>query len=448
MENVKTGKIIGFTIFHWIRQNSLYTMFKDEQLTEYIRSKATGRITAIDMIFGTEFDSEIDLTQVLLSQTLSFAISRDYNYCIYKPVQSSQHSIEIEECLQRQGFEQALESGVYTVSLNQPIALFFDLLKHVKEPFRSDPLVLESIKNNRKNLQIALTKLYPGELVLPLDSAMIHHSLIKKICAANEVSTTPTKPRELGKSMCVPFGSILESEMIPNTVTKSIHTDKTFENNGKDYFVGPYPKYMNLDNQVKMIKSFDRDVILVDDLLNKGYRIKSLEPILKKHDIKVERLIVGLLSGRGMELMDRQGIKVDYVHFIPNMKLWFNESDLYPFIGGHTMNRDLNKDINILKSTNFVLPYNYPKFIKNTSHRAIANLSKVSIQNALDIMITLEKAYQQSYNKALCVSLLRDVFKSPRIPDRGENIDYNMGRKPSYYLENDLMQLTKISRDV
>jgi len=448
LEDAKTSKIIGFAVFHWIRQNALYTMFKDENITEYIRSKATGRISAIDMIYAKKQESEIDLEQVLLTQTLSFAISRDYNYSIYRPIDEKMHSTSIEDNLIRQGYERAFDKNIFTVSLNQPIALFFDLLKNIKEPFISNPEVLKSIKDNRKRLQIALTKLYPGDLVLPFDSAMIHHSLIKKICDANGVSTEPATPRVLGDLMCVPFGSILESEMIPNTVTKSIHTDKTFLNDGKEYFVGPFPNYMSLDNQVNMIKSFNREVILVDDLLNKGYRIKSLDPLIKKHDVKVERILVGLLSGRGMELMNRQGRKVDYIHFLPNMKLWFNESDLYPFIGGHTVHRDVSTDINILKSTNFVLPYNYPKFIKETSHTVIADLSKTAINNALDIMLTLERAYQNSYNKALCVSLLRDVFKSPRIPDRGDNIDYNMSRKPSFYLKNDLIQLDKISREV
>ncbi len=448
LENIENKEIIGFTVFHWIRQDSLYQMFNEEDVTQYFRSESTGRIIAIDSLLSKQLESEIDLEQVLLSQTISFAISRDYNYCIYKPIEQSLHTESIEQCLIRQGFRSEIGNGIFSVSLNEPIALFFDLLRLLKEPFVSDVEVLLSIKENRRKLQMALTNLYPGQLVLPLDSAMIHHSLVKKICEVNNVSTLPSNPRVLGEAMCVPFGSILESEMIPNTVTKSVHTDKIFKNDGKDYYIGPYPNYMSLDNQIKMIKSFDRKVILVDDLLHKGYRFKSLDPIINTYGIEVERIVVGLLSGRGMELMNRQNRKVEYIHFIPNMKLWFNESDLYPFIGGHTVEREVNSTVNILKSTNFVLPYNYPKFIKNTSHTHIAHLSEVSIGNALDIIKALEKSYQQNYNKALSVSLLRDVFKSPRIPDRGENINYDMSKKPSFYLENDLILLRKISREV
>ena len=449
LENIQTHEIIGFSIFHWIRQNSLYSLFNDDSLTEYIRNKASGRIIAIDGIFTNGSFSEINLEQIVLSQTLSFAISRDYNYCVYKSIEPSYHTSSIAETLTLQGFESThLDACIFCVSIDRPITLFFDVFKYIKEPFISDEKVIKSIKTNRKRLQLALTKLYPGELVLPFDSAMIYHSLVKKICEANNVPSTPTTPRQLGELMCVPFGSILEGEVIPNTVTKSIHTDKIFDNDGTNYHIGPYPNYMSLENQVRMIKSFDRDVILIDDLLSKGYRFKPLDPILKEQGVNVERTIVGLLSGRGMELMGRQNRKVEYVHFIPNLKIWFNESDLYPFIGGHTVDRKMNKNISILKSNNFVLPYNYPKFIKNSPHDAVYSLSKVAIENALDILSTLESSYQKVYNKALSISQLRDVFTAPRIPDRGKSIDYDMTMKPSSYLKNDLIQLNKITRDV
>ena len=48
-------------------------------------------------------------------------------------------------------------------------------------------------------------------------------------------------------------------------------------------------------------------MILVDDLLHKGYRIKEIDPILKRYNINVKKIIVGIMSGRGKDLKDTQG---------------------------------------------------------------------------------------------------------------------------------------------
>jgi len=83
-----------------------------------------------------------------------------------------------------------------------------------------------------------------------------------------------------------------------------------------------------LINQIKTIKSFRRPVILVDDLLNKGYRIKELDPLFKQEKIDVSKLIVGVLSGRGKDLMTLQGRPVESVYFIPNLHSWFVGSNI------------------------------------------------------------------------------------------------------------------------
>ena len=48
-----------------------------------------------------------------------------------------------------------------------------------------------------------------------------------------------------------------------------------------------------MDNQVKTIRSFNRPVILIDDLLEKGHRMRMLTPYLKKNNVDVREVLVG-----------------------------------------------------------------------------------------------------------------------------------------------------------
>ena len=191
-----------------------------------------------------------------------------------------------------------------------------------------------------RKLQLALTELYPGNLVLSFNSGVMHHKIINMVTRDNGVPSEPTKVRNLGPYMCVPFGKILRGMAVPNTVTKTIHTEKRFNPDLSGFRIEEYPYYSPIENQIRTIKSFNRPVILVDDLLHKGYRMKELDPILKKNQVNVSKLVVGLLSGRGKDLMTIQGRDVDSAYFVPNLRSWFVESSLYPFIGGDGVKRE------------------------------------------------------------------------------------------------------------
>ena len=182
----------------------------------------------------------------------------------------------------------------------------------------------------------------------------------------------------------------------------------------------------------------------MDDLLNKGYRLKAIDPIIKNHNLKVEKIVVGILSGRGKELMDIQNRDVDSAYFIPNLNVWFKEHSLYPFIGGDSVLRGYSPERNLLPSVNFILPYASPSFIDNTTNDSIYELSETCIKNALDIIQTLEKEYRLMHERNLTLKHLGDVFISPRCPDHGKNVDYDLNLKPSQYLRNDLEHLKRI----
>ncbi|MTI46908.1 MAG: cytidyltransferase [Firmicutes bacterium] len=443
-----TNKILAFSAFHWVRSSMLFNQFKDNNVSEFVRENAVGRIIVIDGIFTNSSPRPKDLEQITLTETLAFCLAKDYTYAIFNDFFQEGTSSSLHETLKLQGFEQLPygdeSDSIFSVSMTNPCTLNLDIETVIKEPFRSNENVQKALLRSRKRLQKSLTKLYPGQLIISFDRDILYEKLVEKICDVNKVSTEQTFPRKLGNKMCVPFGSILSGYTIPNTVTKSMHTEKMFEPDIKSFDIGPFPNYMNLENQIKMLKSFGKPVILVDDLLNKGYRIKAIDPIIKNEDLKVEKIIVGILSGRGKELMDIQGRDVDSAYFIPNLKVWFNENSLYPFIGGDTVWRGYFPERNLLSSINFVLPYASPTFIKNTKNDSVYELSETCLRNSLEIISTLEKEYRMIHERNLTLKHLGDVFTTPRCPDHGKSIDYDLNLKPTQYLKNDLEHLKRI----
>jgi nicotinic acid mononucleotide adenylyltransferase len=441
------NQVAGFSLFHWVRSSMLYAELKDTKISQYIRDHSLGRIILIHGMGVKNSDKFKALEQILITETLAFCLSRDYQFAIFKNMMKTPWSQSIYELLKLQGFREISSSDIisptYAVDMSTPCVLNLDIENILKEPFRSNPRIRASIASTRKKLQEGLTKLYPGELILSFDSSMLHQSMIRKICTENGVPTETVVPRSLGAAMCVPYGDILERYVIPNTVTKALHTEKFFYPSMKDFSIGPYPFYLNLETQVKMIKSFKRPVILVDNILHKGYRMKALDPLFKDEDIKVQKIICGILSGRGKDLMDMQDREVDYVYFIPRLKIWFNESALYPFIGGDALWRGSFPERNLLPSVNLILPYTSPTFIRNSSTSAIYNLSQVCIENSMDILNVLEGEYHTIHERNLNLLNLGQVFTAPRCPDKGENMDYDLNLSPSHYIKNDLELLTR-----
>jgi len=450
MRRLEAGeKIVGFAVFHWLRANNIYHEFKDEYLAEYVRKNSTGRILVVDCLMGNKKSMYTDPEQMVLTETLAFCLSKDYSYTIYRNFFGTR-SRTLERTLTLQGFEKIVgadsSAEIFAVNMSAPCTLSLDAKSMIKDPLRSNNRVMKVVMQTRRKLQRELTKLYPGNLVLAFDRTIIYENLIKKICEENKVTTTPVIPKKTGDNMCVPFGDIFKRWILPNTVTKAFHTERFFSPDIKTYTIAAYPYYLDIENQVGRIKSFDRPVMLVDDLLNKGYRIKAIAPLLRKRDVEIKKLFVGIMSGRGKALMEMDNIPVDAAYFIPRLKVWFNESHLYPFVGGDTLWRGRDPERNILPSINLILPYTFPNYISGASKEAIFNLSKVCIQNAIDILTVLEEEYQSLHERSLTMAHLSEVLVSPRYPDRGDKISYDMNQRPSNYLKNDLEQLERLEK--
>jgi len=73
-------------------------------------------------------------------------------------------------------------------------------------------------------------------------------------------------------------------------------------------------------------------------------------------------------------------------------------------------------------------------------------LSHTATENAIEILTTLEDEFQAINERSLTLSSMGQVFITPRCPDHGKNMDYDLSLSPSFYLKNDLELLDRLER--
>ncbi|WP_317853704.1 hypothetical protein [Chakrabartyella piscis] len=438
----------GIMVYRQISTSDLYHEFEDIQLASYIREHTSGKIVLITACFASANSKIQNIEQILLTETLAECLSRDFTYAIFSP-KNVESGKGFADTLLRQGFLNITDHGerdIYAVDMKNPITLYQNVETAIKEPFNTNERVLEVLQNAHYRMQEELCKLFPGELVISFDAGIMHNRLIDLITKENEVPRIQTLVRNLGKKMCVPYGKILKGIVIPNTVTKVMHTEKVFNSDIRSFHIQEYPEYPPLDCQARTLKSFNRPVILVDDLLHKGYRLNELYAYFEAEGVEVSKIIVGILSGRGHDLMEIKGSDVNSAYFIPSLRAWFVESSMYPFIGGDAVGDTSNKERNMIDSVNLILPYVMPGFVGTVSKRAIYDLSMTCLQNTKDILTVLEEEYQREFEKSLTLDRLNEVIIAPRCPDRGDCVKYDYHIAASDYISNDIERLVRLQQ--
>ena len=281
------------------------------------------------------------------------------------------------------------------------------------------------------------------KLVLSLSAGVIYHRLLQRITGRNGVPAEPTTPRVLGPDICVPYGKILRGVAVPNTVTKTLRTDKVYEPDLSSYSIEAYPDYSPLEDQVRTIRAFDRPAILVDDVLHDGKRIRRLDPLLRRTGTEVKKVLVGYLTGTGRDLMESLGYDAEGVYYLPNLRMRFVESTLYPFIGGDTIRRSQRPEGGLQPSVNRVLPYASPEFSPLDPETAWA-LSLCCVENARNILLALETEYRRAFARNLTLSRLSEAVILPLCPDKGGSMAYDLSRGASTYLDDDIELLKRM----
>lgn len=443
LRNREGGELLGYVSYRYLSATQLFSALRDTGLADRIRLRSAGSTLLITAVAADSSDPLRDCLHLLMTEVLARALSDDCIYGLYRPYGAPPEP-ELEELLLRQGFLcREGDPSLWEVDMSAPTVLIQNLETAIQEPLCHNPRVLAAIQRGHLRLQTALTKLYPRFLVLTLSAGMIHQRLLEMITAYNEVPSVPTEPRKLGRNMCVPYGKMLRGKIVPNTVTKTIHTDRVYTPDLTQSSMEPFPHYPPIQSQIRTIKSFDRPVILVDDLMHPGFRIQALDPILRQEGVDIRIVLVGLLSGHGRDLMDAQGRPVDSAYYLPRLREWFVESTLYPFIGGNTIQRTTPPVPGLLPGINHILPYASPSFRGECSEESVFQLSRVCLESARDVISVLEQEYRALYGRNLTLSRLPEAIILPLCPDKGTCLNYDPTLAASVYLENDLEQLMR-----
>ena len=446
-------QIAAFALSHTMATTDMYRVFENREIVNWMRNRVFGNTAVIEGVYQRRepVSTESPLRnakQLLMTELLAYYLERDYGDAVY----FGRTDLNTEVVLKRQGFvdtpfaDMLACSGTafYMVDMRTPITLLKNMETTIKEPFSSNERVLQVLEESHYRLQEVMTTLYPGNLVLSIDARIMHHKMLKKITKANDVPVVPYEVRRQGEKMCVPFGKILLGKAVPNTVTKSLHSEKVYTGDIKQFTIQNFPQYATLENQVRNIKSFNRPVILVDDLLHKGHRIQGLEPILQHENVEISSMIVGILSARGKDLMQNKPYPVEGVYFLPRLRSWYVESTLYPFIGGDMIEQQEEPNANLIPSINFILPYVVPSYMTEVDHGAMYQFSLTCLENVRAILRVLEEEYQKLFDRRLTLGRLSEAVISPRCPDYGMHMNYDHNIAASVHVENDIQHLIRL----
>ena len=435
------GAVLARADGRTIHSTELYGLLGDLNAAEYLRRHSSGRILLLEGVAsGTGAPAEAG--RLTVTELLCRSLSEDHTYALCRCSESD----PLHGTLLQMGFlPLPSHPGLLCVDMRTPVVLVQDVLRKLKEPYRSDPGVADAVSVTRLRLRSTLTGLFPGKLLISFDAELLDAAVMRRVRQIGGVEALSPTEKTLGRSMCVPYGNILSGEIVPNTVTKSLHVDKCYENDIYHFSIRAFPGYSDLPGQVRTIRAFHRPVILVDDLLHKGYRLEKLDRIFRAESLEIERIVVGILSGRGKDLMELEGRTADCEYFIPNLLYWFNESLLYPFLGGDSLG-GAEAIHGLLPTANLILPYGYPDYLQDVEEAQLWKLSETSLQNAREILLALEKAHQQCFSATLTVGRLTEALLQPRVPYRGKYLEYDMSALPSAYVADDIESFRRIRR--
>ena len=440
-----SGHVLGAASYRCLDSQHLFARLNDAALSAVVRQNAGGRTLLVSGLFVPRGDRQLDFGQLLLTEVLTTALSREYTYALYCPLEGAVSGYG-RQLAQLQGFvpvQHREGCDILGVDMRCPIVLSRNVETAIKAPLSTSPRVQDAITEAHRRLQSMLTRLQPGSLVLSLSAGVIYHRLLQRITGRNGVPAEPTNPRVLGPDICVPYGKILRGVAVPNTVTKTLRTDKVYEPDLSSYSIEAYPDYSPLADQVRTIHAFDRPVILVDDMLHDGKRIRRLAPLFAETGTPVDQVLVGYLTGMGRDLMEQLGYSVDAIYYLPNLRLRFVESTLYPFIGGDTVRRDQPLPGGLQPSVNRILPYAAPEYA-GMDDKTAWELSLCCLENARDILLALETEFRALYARNLTLSRLGEAVILPLCPDKGGCMTYDLSRAASTYLEGDIEILKRM----
>ncbi len=366
------------------------------------------------------------------------AINCGYDYCIYRHDNSNPDKT-ISRHLHLTGYRNIDSLGLMLSTIKAPVIVMLDAQSMLKQAFRQNEVIRHRLADSREKLLAAFVRRYPNSVILTFERAMLYHKINEIVVQQNVVSGQA----ETGPLMCVPYGDIYKRWVLPKSVTKALHTERVYDIGLRYFEVKKSPHYPLIEEQVAIIKAFNRPVMLIDDLVDKGLRLNALEDYLINYNVPIHAVVVGVMSDVGKKRATKKGYRIMAGYYIPNMRAWYSESHLYPFIGGDAYFSADDRPYDILPSVNKILPYmNYK--IENTNRQAITQFSKTCLQQALMLVEAIEDQYNQNNRRPLTIERLNEVFVTPRVPYYGRKIKISRHSVPSDMIKNDLIRLEQI----
>ena len=144
--------------------------------------------------------------------------------------------------------------------------------------------------------------------------------------------------------------------------------------------------------------------------------------------------------------MKLQGRDVDSAYFIPNMREWFVESTMYPFIGGDSIETSEKTRANLIPSINLIPPFAAPGFLYTHDYEAVYNLADTCLENAYKVFRVLEEEYQNTFERQLTIRRLSDVIKQPRMPNGADRLSVDFDLSPSSYMKDYKDRLLRLKK--
>ena len=430
-----------------LRANDLLEEFGSSEIASTIRKSALGSIASIGAFYAKDVaNADVsNLKQILLTEIMTELLDEDYTYVIYRPVDHAGMDEDTIDLLIHHGFvdiSSSEEEPIYAVDMKAPIVLFRDVESCIKAPFNKNPRIIKAADDAHTKLLRTFNELFPGKLILTFNPSAVYSRIVNMVTSENGVPEASDPLKKRGPYMAVPYGKALSDVVIPNTVTKALRTDKYFKNDLSGFTIREYRNYAPLQEQIKTIKSFEKPAILVDDFLHNGQRLNHIAPLIKDAGIDLRKVIVGVLTGRALDTMKEREIPVEGAYFLPDISIWINEHDSYPFFGGDSL--ELVDDSKEHGTINLMLPYTTFSFVGENDMDKVYKYSITCLENARDILRILEQEYQAEYGRKLTQKQLGAVISRPCTPMLPPGLEYDSSFAASDFIENDIRRAERL----
>lgn len=466
LENIaRNDELIGFLAYFEIESIRILSLVQSQKISSHIREKSSGPLVYSNIIAIKSSYQARNLAFELKTRAALQWIEQGYMYSLSKVNASvvekkgtfSSQEERLFELNEEMGYqllpydnEEKIGGIPYKIrymllNLQRPVLMVNDLIDQFKGPYQQDKKLISLIHHNQKVLSGIFREIFPGNLLLRINNHDLVAKVVEKICEVNKVPFRygAGSRKKLGENMSILLGQVLGRDLVPHTVTKALHADRTIDRSGHNTFFMPYPYYSDIETQLKIMKNFGRKPILADIFSLSGATLLHLVETARKLGMPIDQVVVGIISGEARELLHANKIDAEHLIHLPRLTNWFNLRHFYPFIGGETINQPFYYREMIIESMNYIFPYRRAMQLADISREHLLNLSRVCLTGSYDIFRYLEDQYLNKNNRELTLMHLPEIMEDPRRPIHNSAYQVDWNETITNLLKGDIEQLER-----